>query len=167
MPSRLSLKIYPDPSLSMKCLPVEEFGAGLVEMGAAMLVAMREHGGVGLAANQVGIPLRLVAMGAEACGGVDVVMANPSLVRREGACELEEGCLSLPGLRAKVAGRSESVLVAYQDLDGAERLMELRGLGALCIQHEIDHLDGRTMLDHLSPLKASRAKAKLAKGRRP
>ena len=166
MSSRLSLKVYPDPSLSTKCLPVEVFGQSLAEVGVAMLAAMREHGGVGLAANQVGIHLRLVAMGAEACGGADVVMANPSLVAREGECALEEGCLSLPGLRAKVAGRSDTVRVAYQDLDGAEQSMELGGLGALCIQHEIDHLDGLTMLDHLSPLKASRAKAKLAKSRR-
>lgn len=166
MQSRLSLKIYPDPFLSMVCQPVSEFGQGLAELGAAMIVAMREHGGVGLAANQVGVGLRVVALAAEACGGEDMVLANPSLSKPLGSSGLEEGCLSLPGVRAKIAGRAESVMVDYQDVDGVRRSMELSGLGALCIQHEIDHLDGRTMLDGMSPLKSSRAKAKLAKARR-
>ena len=164
---RLSLRLHPDPSLSRPCDPVQEFGQELEQLAAEMGQAMRDHGGVGLAANQVGLNLRLLVIAGELCGGSGILaMANPSLEHIRGECELEEGCLSLPGVRQRLPGRAHWVRVGYQDMAGVERRMELEGLGALCLQHEMDHLNGLTMLDRMSALKASRAKAKLAKLRK-
>jgi peptide deformylase len=165
--NRLSLRLHPDPSLKIRCGAVVNFDPELARLAALMGDAMIEHGGVGLAANQVGLSMRMIVVaGALMDQNHPIALVNPRLETLEGACELEEGCLSLPGLRQKVAGRARKARVVYQGLDGAWRERTVEGLAALCVQHEIDHLDGLTMLDRMSPLKASRAKAKWVKSSR-
>lgn len=162
-----TLRLYPDTLLTTRCVPVAAFDKTLASFCSTLIASMKAHHGVGLAANQVGVLLRIFAMsGAIAPGGVDVVFINPEVVARDGTGRLEEGCLSLPGVRYQVDSRSESVRLRYQALDGSWAEVDLVDVGALCAQHEIDHLNGLTMLDLVSPLKAGRARAKLLKSRR-
>lgn len=165
---RLELRIYPDPILARPCEPVKTFGDEVARLTADMSEAMREFNGVGLAANQVGVSLRIFVIAGEALGTVeDLVAINPEILQADEAGELEEGCLSLPGVRYKVEGRSRRIVLRHQAVDGSWREAPMEGLAALCAQHELDHLNGVTMLDRVSPLKAARAKAKLLKARRP
>lgn len=165
MSEPLTVRMYPDPALSRRCNPATHFDAELAALAHGMLDAMRGASGVGLAANQVGVATRMFVMSGEITNGVDRVFVNPEIALRSGICELEEGCLSLPGLRYRVEGRAAIVTVRYQSLDGGRHEEDFQGMAALCAQHEIDHLDGLTMIERLSPLKASRAKAKLSKAK--
>jgi len=119
--------------------------------------------GVGLAAPQVGESRRMIVLD---CGPKEerqlVVAVNPKVISGEGESYEEEGCLSVPNYYAKVERQAE-VRVQYQDLDGAEHLVEVDGLWSVCFQHEIDHLDGILFVDHLSPLKKSMFRKKYKK----
>lgn len=164
----LFLRVFPDPALSACCVPYENFGEEGHIFAAELIVAMREFRGIGLAANQVGILRRVFAMSGEALNSDhDHVFFNPVIQDSKDPCFLEEGCLSLPGVRYVIEGRANQVTLGYQNENGEACTMTLDGLAALCVQHEIDHLDGITMLDKMSPLKANRAKTKLAKSRKP
>lgn len=162
----LTLRLYPDPILSQRCLPVACYDAALRDLAHAMLVAMREEHGVGLAANQVGVSTRLFVMSGDVDDGGDRIIVNPEILSRDGVGDLEEGCLSLPGLRYRLDGRAELITLRYQDLNGSWHVENLHGIAALCVQHEIDHLDGITMIERLSPLKAGRARVRLIKERK-
>ena len=123
---------------------------------------MYEVPGIGLAATQVDVHQRLVVIDISEEKNQLLVFVNPTLSRCAGEQIGEEGCLSVPGIYDKVE-RAERVTVNYMDLDGKQRTMEADGLLAVCIQHEIDHLNGIVFVDHLSQLKQGRIKSKLAK----
>lgn len=133
--------IEPDPRLRQlaQVVPADWSGlAGLVQDLADTLAA---SGGIGLAAPQIGEPWRVVAIDLSASGRAPLVLVNPVIVHRQGQAEIEEGCLSVPGRRIRVP-RSASIRVRH---DGGQ--MNASGLLAICIQHELDHLDGRLIID--------------------
>lgn len=141
---RRPILLAPDPVLRQVARPVEVFDDALRQLGADMVETMAAASGVGLAAPQVGVSLRLLVCQVFSS---PLVMANPEIVRRGGHGHVEEGCLSLPGISRKVPGRAHWVEVVYQDLDGTRRKMRLDGRAATCLQHERDHLLGVLLTD--------------------
>ncbi len=153
---------YPDPRLHKKAAPVERVDAALRKLAADMAETMYEAPGIGLAATQVDVHLRLIVIDASEDKSHLLTLINPTLVASAGAQTCEEGCLSVPGVFEKVT-RSERVRVAALDLQGESFELDADGLLAVCIQHEMDHLEGRVFVEHLSRLKQSRIRARLAK----
>ena len=154
---------YPDPVLAAKAEPVTAFTDALA---ADMAETMYAAPGVGLAANQVGSLKRIVVIDITDEKNNLLVLVNPYIKSHtEELAEFEEGCLSLKGLYEKVS-RPDGVTVCAQDLDGKPFEIEATGLLAVCLQHELDHLDGTVFIDHLSRLKKDRAKTKLRKLRK-
>lgn len=153
---------FPDPRLKKVAAPVTRFDDDLRRLAADMAETMYEAPGIGLAATQVDVHKRLVVIDVSEDKGELRVFVNPRLSACTGSQTGEEGCLSVPGIFDKVE-RAERVTVNYQDLDGADQVLEADGLLAVCIQHEIDHLDGKVFVDHLSQLKQTRIRNKLAK----
>jgi len=154
----LNVRKYGDPVLRRKAEPVTQVTSELKRMIADMVDTMYEEVGIGLAAPQVGISLRLMVV-SDNEGRHAFPMINPVITERRGEVTAEEGCLSLPGIFAPVT-RSEWVRVEGQDLDGRPIVIEGRGLRARVFQHEIDHLDGILFLDHLSLIKRQMLLAK-------
>jgi len=153
---------YPDQRLAKKAAPVAVVDEKIRKLVADMAETMYEAPGIGLAATQVDVHLQVIVIDAsEEKDGLHVLI-NPCIEKSEGSCEGEEGCLSVPGVYEKVT-RAERVVVRFLDLQGQEQVIEAEGLLAVCIQHEIDHLNGRLFVQYLSQLKQSRIKAKLAK----
>jgi len=163
------LKVYsfPDPVLKQKALPVQEFDEKLAELADNMLETMYEERGIGLAAVQVGVLKQLVVVDLKS-GEEDIslreprVFVNPHIVERSGETISEEGCLSVIEYRAEIK-RAESIKLEFQDLQGEPRTMEAEGLLSICIQHELDHLQGILFIDHLPMLKQKMVKKRLAK----
>jgi len=153
---------YPDPRLTRKAAPVTVFDAELRKLAADMAETMYAAPGIGLAATQVDVHKRLVVMDVSEDKSDLRVFVNAEIVAREGECEGEEGCLSVPGIYDTVK-RAAKVKVRACDLDGKPFELEAEGLLAVCIQHELDHLEGKVFVDYLSRLKQGRIKAKLAK----
>ena len=153
---------FPDPRLNKVAAPVTRFDDDLRRLAADMAETMYEAPGIGLAATQVDVHKRLVVIDVSEDKSELRTFVNPRLAACTGSQTGEEGCLSVPGIFDKVE-RAEQVTVNYRDLDGNERVLEADGLLAVCIQHEIDHLDGKVFVDHLSQLKQTRIRAKLAK----
>lgn len=161
----LPILIVPDARLRSKCRPIGEAEAGQVrDLAPRMLAAMYAAPGIGLAAPQVGVGLRLCVIDLQKEDArAPIVLVNPEIVAA--STELatrEEGCLSIPGQFAEVT-RPARVKVRFQDLSGARQEVEAEGLLATCLQHEIDHLDGVLFVDHLSALKRNMMLRKLAK----
>ncbi len=145
---------YPNPILTRRAEEIGEITPELRQLAQDMAEAMYEKRGIGLAAPQVGECCRLIAVDVS---GPDertelMFLVNPVIVSREGEVEDEEGCLSVVNFRAKVK-RSEKVLVKAKDLNGNEVEIPGEGIMAVCLQHEIDHLDGVLFIDHISRLK--------------
>lgn len=153
---------FPDARLKKIALPIAEVDASIRQLARDMAETMYEAPGIGLAATQVDQHLQLVVIDVSETRDELLVLVNPELVERDGVQVSEEGCLSVPGVYDKVE-RSEHVVVRYLDLDGTPQEISATGLLAVCLQHEIDHLQGRVFVDHLSLLKQTRIKAKLAK----
>ena len=153
---------FPDPRLKKVAAPVVKVDDGLRKLAADMAETMYEAPGIGLAATQVDVHRRLVVIDISEERNQLRVFINPELTRSEGSALGEEGCLSVPGIYDKVE-RAEQVTVKYLDLDGQPQTLAADGLLAVCIQHEIDHLNGTVFVDHLSQLKQTRIKNKLAK----
>ncbi|KAB2928098.1 MAG: peptide deformylase [Dechloromonas sp.] len=153
---------FPDPRLKKVATPVVGIDDSIRKLVADMGETMYEASGIGLAATQVDIHKRVVVIDTSEERNQLRVFINPQLVRCEGLQTGEEGCLSVPGIYDKVE-RAERVTVNYLDLDGKAQSLTAEGLLAVCIQHEIDHLDGHVFVDHLSQLKQTRIKSKLAK----
>ncbi len=154
-----------DEPLRQKLPPVLEVTDEIRQLLADMAETMYNAPGIGLAANQVGAPYRaiVVDVGAdEATGGARRLykIVNPEIIRRDGKLEMEEGCLSVPDIR-EVVHRSARVTVTGLDENGQPQEIEAEGLLAVCLQHEIDHLDGILFIDHLSRLKRGLIKKKL------
>lgn len=140
----LDVRTFGDPVLKTRASPVEGFDGALSHLAEEMLAAMREHEGVGLAANQVGRLKRILVAALEE---EEFVLVNPVVVEAAQTTEKElEGCLSIPGIQVEVE-RPAAVTVSAQDTSGAPLRMEASGLLARILQHEIDHLDGVLILD--------------------
>lgn len=153
---------FPDVRLKKVASPVSSIDNSIRQLAADMAETMYEAPGIGLAATQVDVHRRVVVIDVSEDKSQLMVFINPELLRCEGSTIGEEGCLSVPGIYDKVE-RAERVTVKYLDLDGKTRTLDADGLLAVCIQHEIDHLDGKVFVDHLSQLKQTRIKSKLAK----
>ena len=160
--SLLPILKFPDPRLKKVAAPVTAFDAALKKLVADMAETMYEAPGVGLAATQVDVHKQLVVIDTSEDKNDLLVLINPKITAMDGEQVYEEGCLSVPGIYEKM-DRAEHVVASYQDVDGNVCSMEATGLLAVCIQHELDHLQGKVFLDHLSQLKQTRIKAKIAK----
>lgn len=152
----LSIRAYPDPVLSQRCRPVDDIDQSIRRLAQDMAETMYDAPGVGLAAPQVGQDIRLIvvdtAEGDER--GNPMMLVNPSIVQAEGDLVFNEGCLSVPDYTSDVH-RAERVLVRAQDLDGNPLEIDAEGLLSVCLQHEIDHLEGTLFIDRISQLKRS------------
>jgi peptide deformylase len=153
---------YPDPRLHTIAQPVESVDDEIRRLVADMAETMYEAPGIGLAATQVNVHRRVVVIDVSEDRTGLIALINPEILERSGEQVCEEGCLSVPGIYEKVT-RAERVKVRALDEKGQLREIEAEELLAVCIQHEIDHLDGKVFVEYLSPLKLSRIKSKLAK----
>lgn len=161
----LTILEYPDPRLRNKALPVEEVNQSIQKLLDDMLETMYAAPGIGLAAPQVNQSRRIVVIDISEEKNSPLCLVNPEILWTSGKEEMNEGCLSVPGVFEKVE-RAEKVKIKALDRNGAYFELETDGLLAVCIQHEIDHLDGKLFVDYLSPLKRQRARKKLEKDRR-
>ena len=153
---------HPDPRLRKKTPPVQHFDQKLQKLIDDMFETMYAAPGVGLAANQVGVQLRLSVMDCSDEHNQPIVLINPEVLAAEEPQEMEEGCLSLPDIRDKVQ-RYNKLRLRALDRHGQPFELDAEGLMAQCVQHEIDHLDGKLYIDYLSSLKRERIKKKLLK----
>ena len=159
----LEILEYPDKRLRTIAKPVTEVTDKIRKIIDDMFETMYEAPGIGLAASQVDVHLRIVTMDLSEDKDEPLVLINPEVTVLDGELEsMQEGCLSVPGFYEDVT-RVEHCLVKALDRDGKEFELEARGLLAVCIQHELDHLEGKLMVDYLSPLKRNRIKSKLEK----
>ena len=156
---------YPDPRLRRRAEPVAAVTNELRQLVDDMVETMYAAPGVGLAAVQVDVPVRVVVIDISEARNALLVLINPQIVEQDGEQTFEEGCLSVPGVYDEVT-RAEHVTVRALDRDGRAFEREARGLLATCIQHEIDHLDGKVFVDYLSRLKQTRIRKKLEKQQR-
>lgn len=153
----------PDPRLRLVSKPVETFDDSLQTLIDDMFETMYHARGVGLAAPQIGINIRLSVVDVVGDKKTQtLVLINPEIIAKEGLVDYQEGCLSVPGAYDTVR-RAEKVTLRAQDRHGEFYEMSAEGLLAECFQHEIDHLDGKLFIDLLSPLKRSMARKKLKK----
>lgn len=158
----LDVLIYPDGRLKTIATPVTEVNDEVRRIIDDMFETMYQQEGIGLAATQVDIHRRIITIDIDGTKQNQVVLINPEIMNSSGETGIEEGCLSLPGLRGFVP-RKEKVTVKALNRDGEEFVLEADELLAICIQHEIDHLNGIVFADYLSPLKRQRMKEKLLK----
>ena len=160
---------HPDPRLKKKCAPVETVDADVRQLMEDMLETMYDAPGVGLAAPQIGVLRRVIVMDVvkdEEAPREPLMMANPRVVAASEARSVyEEGCLSIPDEFADVE-RPAEVRVAYLDENGEAREIDCTGLLATCVQHEIDHLDGKLFIDYLGPVKRSMITGRMKKRKR-
>ena len=160
--AQLNILHYPDSRLRKSALPVETVDDGVRALVADLLETMYAAPGIGLAATQVNVQKRVIVMDVSENKNQPLALINPTLLDREGEEEMEEGCLSVPGFYEAVK-RAERVRVSALDRDGEPFELETAGLLAVCIQHEMDHLDGKLFVDYLSALKRDRIRRKLEK----
>ena len=156
---------FPDPRLRTRAAPVTRVDASLRALIDDMFETMYEAPGIGLAATQVDVHQRLIVIDVSEEKNQPLVFINPELVEKQGVEEMDEGCLSVPGIYEKVQ-RADRVKVRALDRNGDSFEMEADGLLAVCIQHEIDHLDGKLFVDYLSEAKRQRIRKRLEKSRR-
>jgi peptide deformylase len=159
--------IHPDPRLKKVCEPITEITSELRQLAADMLETMYDAPGVGLAAPQVGVTKRLIVMDCIKDGPPEpLALLNPKVVwASEDQTIYEEGCLSIPDIYNDIT-RPMAVKVRWLDLDGQEQERQFEGLWATCVQHEIDHLDGKLFIDYLGPLKRQMITRKMEKLKR-
>lgn len=158
----LNVLRFPDERLRTVAKPVTEFNPQLQTTIDDMFETMDVEKGVGLAATQVNIHMRLVVIDVSSERDNPIVLINPEIIAQSGSEISEEGCLSVPECYAKVQ-RAEKVTVKALDRNGEEFTLDGEELLSVCIQHEIDHLDGKLFVDYLSPLKRNRIRKKLEK----
>jgi peptide deformylase len=163
--AQLAILEYPDPRLRTRAAPVTVFDAALKQQVADMFETMYAAPGIGLAATQVNWHQRLLVVDVSEDKNRPLVLINPQILSREGEATGEEGCLSVPGIYDDVP-RAARVRVSAQDVNGKSVEHDLDGMLAVCVQHEIDHLDGKLFVDYLSELKRQRIRKKLDKDRR-
>lgn len=159
--------IHPDPRLKKRCEPVTEISAEIERLAADMLETMYDAPGIGLAAPQVGVTKRVIVMDCIKEGTPEpMALINPEIIwSSEDLSVYEEGCLSIPDQYADVK-RPAEVQVRWLDLQGQVQERQFSGLWATCVQHEIDHLDGKLFIDYLGPLKRQMITRKMEKLKR-
>lgn len=163
----LKVLTFPDPFLKKTAKPVTEFDEKLKKFAEDMFDTMYDEHGIGLAATQVGEDKRMLVIDVDYSGKEDsernpTVIINPVIASSEGESIEEEGCLSVPEFRAEVK-RKKSIVLEYNDLEGKKQTLETDGLFSICIQHEMDHLNGILFIDHLPALKQRMVKTRLKK----
>lgn len=158
----LPILTHPDPRLRQKTKPVTVFDDKLQKLIDDLFDTMYDAPGVGLAANQCGVLLRLSVMDCSEGKTDPLVLINPEILSTDERQEMEEGCLSVPEIRDTIS-RFNRLRVRALDRHGVPFEMDCEGLAAQCVQHEIDHLDGKLYIDYLSSLKRERIKKKLLK----
>jgi peptide deformylase len=163
--SKLEILEFPDARLRTIAKPVEAFDSQLGQLVDDMIETMYAAVGIGLAATQINVHKRLLVLDISENQDQPRVYINPEIVRREGSETCEEGCLSVPGIYAEVE-RAEKIRVSARDRDGNSFTEDLDGMHAVCLQHEMDHLEGKLFVDYLSPLKQRMVRKKLEKQRR-
>ncbi len=160
--SRLTILYYPDADLRKKATRINSINENITVLADDMLETMYAEGGIGLAATQVNVQKRIVVMDLSEDKNQPNVLINPEIIASEGLEQTQEGCLSVPDYY-EIVERAEKVKCRYLKLDGTVVEQDADGLLAVCMQHEIDHLNGKLFIDYLSPLKRQRLKKKLAK----
>jgi peptide deformylase len=158
----LEILHFPDPRLHLKAHLVKSFDKELKKLVDDMAQTMYQNDGIGLAATQVNIQKRLIIIDVSKSNDQLLVFVNPEVVSRSGEVIGEEGCLSVPGVYDSVT-RSENISVKFQDLEGNIYTKDYTGLMSVCVQHEIDHLDGKVFVEYLSSLKQNFIKKKMKK----
>lgn len=163
--AKLNILHFPDERLRKKALPIEAVDNTIQQLGQDMLETMYAEGGVGLAATQVNVQKRLIVIDISADRKSPIILINPTILSKDGNESAREGCLSVPDY-FDVVERAKTIKYSYLTL--ANEMLEAvtDGLLAICIQHEIDHLDGKLFIDYLSPLKYQRLKKKINKQER-
>jgi peptide deformylase len=160
--ARLPILEYPDPRLRIRAEPVTKFDTELKTLVADLFETMYEAPGIGLAATQVNVHKRIVVCDVAVEGKQPYCLINPEIVKAEGKTNAEEGCLSVPEFYDYV-DRAAVIRVRAFDPDGKQFELDAEGMLAVCIQHEIDHLEGKLFVDYLSELKRERLKKKASK----
>ncbi len=160
--SLLNILEFPDERLRKQAVKVQTVDDKIKNLVDDMLETMYESRGVGLAATQVNVHLRVIVIDVSEQKDTPLCLINPEIIEKDGVEESEEGCLSVPGFFEKVK-RAEHIKVKALDKEGKSYEFEARDLLAVCVQHEIDHLDGKLFVDYISPLKRQRIKKKLEK----
>lgn len=163
--SVLQVLTFPDERLRTVAKPVEKVTPEIQKFVDDMIETMYDEEGIGLAATQVDFHQRIVVIDISETRDQPMVLINPEILDKRGEDGIEEGCLSVPGARALVS-RAAEVTVKALDRDGKEYTFEADDLLAICVQHELDHLEGKLFVDYLSPLKRKRIQDKLAKIKR-
>ena len=163
--AKLEILEFPDPRLRTRAAPVEKVDDELRRLIDDMFETMYAAPGIGLAATQVDVHRRLLVADVSADKSAPQVLINPTIIEKEGKEVCEEGCLSVPGFYAEVE-RAEKIRLRFIDRDGEDREMDADGMLAVCIQHEMDHLDGKLFVDYLSEAKRLRLRKRLEKERR-
>jgi len=158
----LNILRYPDARLHKAAVPVTVFDDGLKRLVRDMAETMYAAPGIGLAATQVDVHKQVIVIDASERRDSLIVLVNPEIVEATGISDIEEGCLSVPGIYELVE-RAERVKVRAYDQNGNALTLEAQGLLAVCIQHEMDHLQGKVFVEYLSQLKQQRIRARLAK----
>ena len=158
----LEILHFPDPRLRIKAKPIGAVTETTRRLMADMLETMYAAPGIGLAATQVGVEQRVIVLDVSEDQGDPRAYANPEILSRDGKEVMQEGCLSVPGVYEEVE-RAERIRVRALDREGRPVEFDADGLLAVCIQHEIDHLDGKLFVDYLSELKRKRIKKRLEK----
>ncbi|MDH5584552.1 MAG: peptide deformylase [Gammaproteobacteria bacterium] len=162
---KLKILEFPDPRLRTKATPVDEVNDDLRALIDDMFETMYDAPGIGLAATQVDYHQRLLVADVSVDKDDPHVLINPEILEKDGVTVTDEGCLSVPGFYEEVE-RAEHIRVRYLDRNGTELELDVHGLLAVCIQHEMDHLDGKLFVDYLSEAKRTRIRKKLEKERR-
>ena len=161
----LDILHFPDPRLRTRAKAVEQVDDGLRQLVDDMFETMYQAPGIGLAATQVNVHKRVIVIDVSREQDEPQVFINPEIIGKDGVEEMDEGCLSVPGIYETVQ-RAERIRVRALDRQGEAFELDADGLLAVCIQHEIDHLDGKLFVDYLSQLKRQRIRKKLEKQRR-
>jgi len=156
----LPIVLYPDPILREKPEKIVDFDANLRDLAKNMLETLYDSRAVGLAANQIGERIRMLVLDCSDDNSQPMVIINPVITQATGEKINSEGCMSFPGFYVRVK-RAETIELDYQDAHGHPQHLTATGLLAVCIQHELDHLNGKLFIDYLSPLKLKMLNSKL------
>lgn len=164
MAQKLKILKFPDPKLRIVAKKVTKFDKSLQNLASDMLYTMYEENGIGLAATQVDEHIRLIVMDLSEERDKPMFFVNPvyKILDNNSMASFEEGCLSIPGFNEEIT-RPDKINLTWQDLEGNSHNEEPEGLLTICIQHEIDHLEGKLMVDYISPIKRDRIRKKLSK----
>ena len=162
----LEILEFPDPRLRTVAKPIDKVDVILLKLIDDMLETMYAAPGIGLAATQINVHKRLLVMDVTEEKNTPMSFINPEIEIIDAELgEFSEGCLSVPGF-FEIVNRPRSIRVKFLDRNGKEKIQELEGLGSICLQHEVDHLNGKLFVDYISPLKRGLIRRKLQKAQR-